>query len=98
MSVRGPLTSGAVLAAFDEHLCRTRGICPAVRHNYARFVLAFLDTVYGDGPVDLTRLCVRDVVEFVSAMTVRVSPCHRPARGDLAAVLLSVSARGGLAR
>src|SRR5258706_1120555 len=71
MSARDPLTSDAVLAAFDEHLRRTRGVCVQVRHNYARFVLAFLETVYGDGPVDLTQIRVRDVVQFVSAATVR---------------------------
>lgn len=75
MSVRDPLTSGAVVAAFDEHLRRTRGICAEVRRTYARFVLAFLDNVFGDGPVDLARVSARDVVEFVSAATGRYRPC-----------------------
>jgi integrase/recombinase XerD len=74
MSVRDPLMSDAVLAAFDEHLRRTRGICPEVRHNYARYVRAFLDAVFGDARVDLARVSVRDVVEFVSASTVRYRP------------------------
>ncbi len=29
-----------VLAGFDEHLRRTRGVCPGTRRNYARFVRA----------------------------------------------------------
>lgn len=74
MSVRDPLTSTAVLAAFDEHLRRTRGVCPQGRRSYVRFVLGFLDAVYGDGPIDLARISVRDVVEFVSATTVRYRP------------------------
>src|ERR1700738_879849 len=74
MSVRDPLTSTAVLAAFDEHLRRTRGICPQGRRTYVRFVLGFLHTVYGDGPIDLARINVRDVVEYVSATTVRYRP------------------------
>lgn len=64
----------AVLAAFDEHLRRARGVCPEVRHNYARFVRAFLQTVFGDGEVDLEGICVRDVVGFVSASTRRYQP------------------------
>lgn len=64
----------AVLAAFDRHLRRSRGVCPEVRHNYARVVHAFLQTVFDDGEVDLTRICVRDVVEFVSASRRRYQP------------------------
>jgi integrase/recombinase XerD len=74
MTVHGPLTTDAVLAAFDEHLRRTRGVCPEVRHNYARSVRAFLDAVFADGPVDLARISVHDIVGFVSAATVRYRP------------------------
>ena len=40
------LTQEEVLAAFDEHLRRTRGVCAGTRRNYARFVRAFLVTVF----------------------------------------------------
>jgi site-specific recombinase XerD len=67
-------STDAVLAAFDEHLRRARGVCPEVRHNYARVAHAFLQSVFDGGEVDLTRICVRDVVEFVSASTRRYQP------------------------
>jgi integrase/recombinase XerD len=56
-----------VLAGFDEHLRRTRGVCPGTRRNYARFVRAFLQAVFADGPVEVADICVRDVVDFVGA-------------------------------
>lgn len=74
MTVHGPLTTDAMLAAFDEHLRRTRGVCPEVRHTYARFVRAFLEKVFAGGPVDPERIGVHDIVEFVTAMTVRYRP------------------------
>lgn len=67
-------TTDALLAAFDEHLSRTRGTCPEVRQNYSRYVQAFLEAVFGDGPVDPARICVRDVVDFVSAATRQYRP------------------------
>ncbi|MGH3738693.1 MAG: site-specific integrase [Micromonosporaceae bacterium] len=84
MTVRDPLTADTVLAAFDGHLSRTRGTCPEVRHNYGRFVRAFLETVFGDGPVDPGRICARDVVEFIHAATRR----YRPATVQLVATSL----------
>ncbi len=74
MAIQRPSTTVAVLAAFDEHLRRARGVSPEVRHNYARFVRGFLETVFGDGPVDLARLSVPNVVGFVSDATA----CYRP--------------------
>src|ERR1035437_10540639 len=74
MTIHDPLTTDAVLAAFDEHLRRTRGVCPEVRHTYTRFVRVFLEEVFEGGPVDPARICVRDIVEFVSAMTPRYRP------------------------
>jgi integrase/recombinase XerD len=74
MIIHDPLTTDAVLAAFDEHLRRTRGVCPEVRHTYVRFVRAFLEQVFEGGPVDPARICVRDIVEFVSSLTVRYRP------------------------
>ncbi|MGH3170305.1 MAG: tyrosine-type recombinase/integrase [Trebonia sp.] len=81
MTVHDRLTVDALLAVFDEHLSRTRGVCPEVRHNYARFVSAFLETVSGDDLVDPAGICARDVVEFVHAATRR----YRPATVQLAA-------------
>jgi site-specific recombinase XerD len=60
-----------VLAGFDEHLRRTRGVCPGTRRNYARYVRAFLQAVFADGPVEVADIRVRDVVDFVGAATRR---------------------------
>lgn len=85
MTSRDRLTVEAVLAAFDEYLRRTRGVCPEVRHNYARFVRAFLEAVFSGGEdVDLARVAVRDVVDFIVVSTRR----YRPATVQLAATSL----------
>ncbi len=63
-----------MLATFDEHLRRTRGVCPGTRHNYARFVRAFLQTVFDDGPVGFAEIHPRDVVGFVGGLTRRYRP------------------------
>ena len=84
MTIHDRRTVEVVLAAFDEHLRRTRGVCPETRHNYARSVRAFLEALFGDSEVDLERICVRDVVEFVSASTRR----YRPATVQLVATSL----------
>ncbi len=83
MTVHDEETIDAVLAAFDRHLCRTRGLCPEVRHNYARFVQAFLTSVL-EGSPDLARISARDVIRFVAATTTR----YRPATVKLIATSL----------
>jgi hypothetical protein len=45
MTSRERLTLEGVLAAFDGHLRRTRGVGPGTRRNYARFVRKFLQSV-----------------------------------------------------
>jgi len=60
-----------VVAGFDEHLRRTRGVCPGTRRYYARFVRAFLQAVFADGPAEVADICVRDVADFVGAATRR---------------------------
>ncbi len=76
------LTVEGVLAAFDEHLRRTRGVCPGTRVNYARFVRAFLQTVSADGLVDVGEVQARDVVEFVGG---GLSRRYQPRTVELAA-------------
>jgi integrase/recombinase XerD len=68
------LTREEVLAAFDEHLRRTRGVCVKARRNYARFVRAFLQEVFPDGPVEAARIQAREVVGFVGGLTGRYQP------------------------
>jgi len=73
-----------VLDAFDEHLRRTRGVCAGTRRNYGRYVRAFLEVVFGNGPVDVATIRVGDVVDFVADLTGR----YRPRSVELAASAL----------
>ena len=84
MSIHVQWTVEGTLAALDEHLYRTRGVCPGTRRNCARYAGAFLETVFADGPVDPGRIRVGDVVDFVGALTRR----YRPATVELAATAL----------
>ena len=78
------LTQEEVLVTFDEHLRRARGVCLGTRHNYARFVRAFLQAVFAEGAVGVAEIHPRDVVEFVGGLTRR----YRPGTVELAASAL----------
>jgi integrase/recombinase XerD len=67
-------TAEHVLAAFDEHLRRTRGLCAGTRHNYERYAQAFLATVFANGLVDVAAIQAGDVVGFVGDLTGRYQP------------------------
>lgn len=71
---RDRLTLEEVLTGFDEHLRRTRGVCPGTRRNYARFVRAFLQTVFPAGLVEVAQIRPRDVIEFVGGLSGRYRP------------------------
>jgi site-specific recombinase XerD len=73
-----------VLAAFDEHLRRTRGVCAGTRRNYGWYAGAFLESVFAGGPVDVAAIRVGDVVGFVGGLTRR----YRPRTVELAASAL----------
>ena len=81
MAPRDRLTLEDVLAGFDVHLRRTRGVCPGTRRNYARFARAFLQSTFADGPLDVAEVRARDVVEFVVVLSGR----YRPRTVELAA-------------
>jgi integrase/recombinase XerD len=73
-----------VLAAFDEHLRRTRGVCAGTRRNYRRYAHAFLEAVFANGPVDVAAIRPGDVVGFVGDLTRH----YRPGTVGLAASAL----------
>jgi len=79
--MRDEWTVPALLAAFDEHLRRRRGLCPEVRRNYAGHVRTFVVRVSSGQYVDSSAICVADVVGHVSDLTRR----YRPATVELAA-------------
>ncbi len=77
-------TAEGVLAAFDEHLRRSRGVCPGTRRNYAGFAGAFLQSVFAGGQVEVAEICARDVLGFTGGLTRR----YRPGTVGLAASAL----------
>ncbi len=81
MTTHDRLTLEEVLTGFDEHLRRTCGVCPGTRGNYARFVRAFLQTMFPAGPVEVAQIYPRDVVGFVGGLSRR----YRPRTVELAA-------------
>lgn len=70
-----------VMAAFDEHLRRVRGVCAGTRGNYGKYVSQFLATVVADGVVDFAGIHARDVAAFISGLSDR----YRPRTVELAA-------------
>jgi site-specific recombinase XerD len=62
------------LAAFDEHLRRARGVCSGTRANYGRFAGAFLEETFPDGQVEVERITVGDVVQFIGVAAQRYQP------------------------
>lgn len=84
MATRGGLTLEEVLAAFDEHLRRVRGVCAGTRRSYGKYVGEFLVTVFADGAVQLAEVRACEVVAFVGGLSGR----YRPKTVELAASAL----------
>ena len=74
MTRHGRLTREAVLAAFDEHLHRTRGVCPGTRRNYARYVADFLVAVFDDRGVEFAQVGAPAVAAFIGGLSDRYQP------------------------
>src|ERR1051325_3874862 len=83
-TTRDRWTGEHLLAAFDEHLRRSRGLCAGTRRNYRRYAQSFLATVFADGPVDVEAIHVWDVLGFVGDLT----GGYRPRTAELAASAL----------
>lgn len=74
MTSHDRLTLEEVLAAFDEHLRRTRGVCPGTRRNYARYVGEFLVAGFPDGAVEFVEVRAPEVVAFIAGLSGRYRP------------------------
>ena len=77
-------TVESLVAAFDEHLRRVRGVCLGTRRNYAGYVGQFLVTVFGEGVVQPMKIGAPEVVAFVADLAGR----YRPRTVELAASAL----------
>lgn len=68
------LTLEEVLAAFDEDLRRTGGVCPGTRRNYARYVGEFLIAVFDDLGVEFAEVHAPQVAAFIGGLSQRYQP------------------------
>ncbi len=75
-----------VLAAFDEHLRRARGVCPGTRRNYAKYVREFLVAVFDDRGVEFAEFRDPEVAGFIGGLSHR----YQPRTVELAATALRV--------
>jgi integrase/recombinase XerD len=84
MTMRDDWTVTSLLAAFEEHLRRRRGLCSGTRQNYVGHVRAFLATVSAGQRVEPAAISVADVVSHVRELARR----YRPGTVELAASAL----------
>lgn len=74
MSIDYPCTFDTLIQAYKQHQRRTRGLRDTTLQSYERFARLFVRSALGDDPIDPTRLCPSDVVEFVASTASRFSP------------------------
>jgi integrase/recombinase XerD len=60
--------------AYAEYLREERALAKPTMVNYVPFVRSFLGTIFGSGPVKLSTICARDVVDFVQQQARRLRP------------------------
>ncbi len=58
--------------AYERHLRETCALADATILNYVPFIRSFLKGCFRDRPVNLSRLCARDVVQFVQRQAPRL--------------------------
>ncbi len=58
--------------AYEQHLRETQALAEATIVSYAPFIHRFLEDLFGNGPVTLSRLCAGDVVRFVQRQARRL--------------------------
>lgn len=63
-----------VLAAFDVHLRRARGVCEGTRLNYGRYARAFLGAVPAGSAADIGAIRAEDVAGFTGDLARRYQP------------------------
>lgn len=78
------MTEASLLAAFDEHLRRVRGLSPGTRRNYIRYAKEFLVTVFASNVAEPQQISPSNVVMFVCGASAR----HQPRTVELVATSL----------
>lgn len=79
-------TREEILAAFDEHLRRARGLCEGTRRNYARYVDEFLTAMFHGRAVVFAEIGSPQVATFIGGLPGR----YRPRTVKLAATAVRV--------
>jgi site-specific recombinase XerD len=74
MTIHGSWTLDALVEAYKQHLRRTRGLREPTLYAYGRRVHPFLREALGDDPINPALLRPRDVIAFITSITVRLSP------------------------
>jgi integrase/recombinase XerD len=73
-TTRDGWTAEDVLAAFDEHLRRARGVCAGTRLNYGRSARAFLEAVTAGSVAEIAAISAQDVGDHVGDLARRYRP------------------------
>ena len=60
--------------AYVDYLREERALAQATIVNYVPFIRSFLKTLFGSGPVKLSTICARDLVDFVQQQARRLRP------------------------
>ncbi len=67
-------SADGLATAFESYLRCTCGVASTTWKEYGRVARAFLQSKYGDGPVDLSTLSSNDLAAYVSDYATRVRP------------------------
>lgn len=70
----GEAPIGTLVADFDEHLTKLRGLSPATRFYRGRYAREFLKWRFDGKRWDLTKLCFADFVDYVKFRAPRLKP------------------------
>jgi integrase len=79
MAHPGSWTLDALIGAFKDHQRRTRGLREQTLRGYEHKVRLFVGVALGNDPIDPAQLTPSGVIEFVSLLRNRYSPCSMKA-------------------
>lgn len=79
MTAQHSWTLDALIGAYKQHQRRTRGLREQTLRGYERLVRLFARSALGNNPIDPTQLSPSDVIEFVTLLRGRYSPCSMKA-------------------
>jgi len=75
MTVHNSWTLDSLVEAYEQHQRRVRGLRERTLQGYEQVIRPFLQFSFGDDPLDPRRLTPTDVVQFVTSLRGRFSPC-----------------------